>query len=99
MSYLGLALLGIDSSLLAHSSQNDNIYISSQSGCHNAYWEVTLLTGDLLLNLEQLVNLLANLSIGDLDIVLGVAIIVHEGEETIVGDIDLYNTMSDLHAT
>lgn len=48
-----------------------------------------LLTGDLLVDLEQLVDLLANLTIGDFDIVLGVAIVVHEGKETIVRDVDL----------
>lgn len=89
MSHLGLALLGIDSSLLAHGSQNDDVCRSSQYGRHNTHREAALLTGNLLVNLEQLVDLLANLSIGDLDIVLGVAIIVHEGEEAIVGDIDL----------
>ena len=48
-----------------------------------------LLTGVLLLSPEQAVDLLADLTIGHLDIILGVTIIVHEGEETIVRDIEL----------
>jgi hypothetical protein len=44
--------------------------------------------GVLLLNLEELVDLLANLAIGHADIILGVTIIVHEGEETVVGDVE-----------
>lgn len=47
------------------------------------------LTGILLLDLEQLGDLLANLTIRKLDVVLGDTIIGHQGEEAIVGDIDL----------
>ena len=47
------------------------------------------LTGVLALFGEELVDLVSDLAIGDLDIVLGGAIIRHEGEETVVSDIEL----------
>jgi hypothetical protein len=47
------------------------------------------LTGVLLLSLEEADDLLANLSIGNLDIILGVTVIGHEGEVVIVGDVEL----------
>ena len=48
-----------------------------------------LLTGVLLLSPEQAVDLLADLTIGHLDIILVVTIIVHEGEETVIRDVKL----------
>jgi len=57
--------------------------------------------GILLLGGEKLVDLLANLSIGDLDIILGLAIISHQGEEAIIGDIEqlvfLAGNVGDIH--
>jgi hypothetical protein len=47
------------------------------------------LTGVLLLLLEELGDLFADITVRDLDIVLGVAIVIHEGEEAIVGDVKL----------
>lgn len=47
------------------------------------------LTGILLVDAEELLNLLTNLTIRDLDIILGAAIVGHEGQETIVSDIKL----------
>lgn len=47
------------------------------------------LTGVLLLNLEELVDALANLTLGELDVVLGDTIVGHQGEEAIVRDVDL----------
>jgi hypothetical protein len=47
------------------------------------------LTGVLAILVEELVDFLANLAIGELDIVLGGTVIRHEGEETIVGNIEL----------
>lgn len=47
------------------------------------------LTGVLLIGLEELVDLVANLTIGHLDVVLGVAILTHEVEEAIVRDVEL----------
>lgn len=47
------------------------------------------LTAVLALLVEHLVDSLTNLTLGDLDIVLGVTGLVHEGEEAIVSDIKL----------
>lgn len=47
------------------------------------------LTGVLLLSLEKLDNLVTNITVGHLDIVLDVAIVVHEREETVIGDVNL----------
>jgi len=44
--------------------------------------------GILLLSGEQLLNLISNLSIRDLDIVLGLAIIRHQGKETVIRNIE-----------
>lgn len=46
-------------------------------------------TGVLLLLLEELLNLGANLALGALDVVLHGAVLSHEGEETIVLDVEL----------
>ena len=48
-----------------------------------------LLTGVLLLLLEETVDLVANLAIGHLDIILEVAVIGHEREEAVIGDVEL----------
>jgi hypothetical protein len=47
------------------------------------------LTGVFAFFGEQLVDLVANIILWDLDIILGGAIIRHEREEAIVGDIEL----------
>jgi len=53
--------------------------------------------GVLLVDPEELVDLLTNFTVGHLDIVLGVTVIVHEGEEIVVGDIKkLVLTTSDV---
>jgi hypothetical protein len=54
-----------------------------------------LLTGVLLLLLEELGDLLANLVVGQRNIVLGVTVVGHEGEETIVGDVELKDLLVD----
>lgn len=46
-------------------------------------------TGVLVLLVEHLVDLITELTVGELDIVLGGAIIGHQGEETIISDIEL----------
>ena len=46
-------------------------------------------TGVLLLSGEELGDLVTDLAVGHLDIVLGVTIIVHEGKEAVVRDIEL----------
>jgi hypothetical protein len=43
---------------------------------------------------EQFGDLVANIAIWDLDIILGGAIIRHEREETIVGDVELQQHQS-----
>jgi hypothetical protein len=53
-----------------------------------------LLTGVLAILGEHLVDLVANLALGNLDVVLGGAVIGHEGEETIVGNVELENTLA-----
>ncbi len=50
---------------------------------------VAKLTGILLIRLEKLDDLVANLAIGHLDVVLGFAVLTHEGEEVVVGDVKL----------
>lgn len=47
------------------------------------------LTALLLLNGEHLVDLLTNLVVGNLDIVLGVTVVGHQGHEAILGDVEL----------
>jgi hypothetical protein len=80
---LGLGgFLGINSSLLAHSSENDNV-------------------GVLAILNEHLVDLVANLTIRDLDIILGRAIVGHEREETVVSNVEklvlLTANVGDVH--
>lgn len=53
-----------------------------------------LLTGVLLFSPEELLDLLTNLTVGHADVVLGVAVVVHEGEEAIVGDVELQKGVS-----
>lgn len=47
------------------------------------------LTGVLVLLGEELVDLVTNLAIGKLDVVLGGAVVRHEGKETILRNVDL----------
>jgi hypothetical protein len=47
------------------------------------------LTGVLALLGEELVDLVANLTLGELDIILGGAVLRHEGEETVVSNVKL----------
>lgn len=48
-----------------------------------------VLTAVLLLLTEHAHKTLANLTFRDLDVVLGVTVILHERKETIVGDVEL----------
>jgi len=52
--------------------------------------DASKLTGVLLLLGEQALDLVTDLTFGHLDIVLGLAVLAHEGEEAIVGDVELY---------
>lgn len=47
------------------------------------------LTGVLAVLGEKLVDLVTDLSVGNLDVVLDGAVVMHEGEETIVRDVEL----------
>lgn len=46
-------------------------------------------TGVLLLLAEELGDLLANFTVGNLDIILGSTVFGHEGEEAVVGNVEL----------
>ena len=46
-------------------------------------------TGIFLFFAEELVDLLSNLTIRDLDVVLGVAIVTHEGKKVVLRNIEL----------
>ena len=48
-----------------------------------------MLTGILLLGPEKLLDLLANFTVWDLDIILGSAIVGHERQEAVISDIEL----------
>lgn len=53
------------------------------------------LTGVLAVLGEELADLVANLAVGELDIVLGGAVVGHEREETVIGDIELGTISAD----
>lgn len=53
-----------------------------------------VLTDVLLLLLEHLLDALTEVVVGDLDIVLGVTVILHQGQEVIVGDVQLVSSQS-----
>ena len=90
---LGLgSLLRINSGLLTHGSQDDNV-CRAVSTAHFLPRE-TKLTGVLAILGEELVDLVTNFAIGDLDVVLGGAIIRHEGEETVIGNVELKHVVS-----
>ena len=46
-------------------------------------------TGVLLLLAEELGDLLANFTVGNLDVILGSTVFGHEGEEAVVGNVEL----------
>ena len=48
-----------------------------------------MLTGILLIGLEELLDLLTDLSIWELDIVLDAAVVRHEGQKAVISDIEL----------
>ena len=48
---------------------------------------------------KELVDLIADFTVGNLDIVLGGAIVGHEGEEAVVGDIELQYFSQENHTT
>ena len=54
-----------------------------------------VLTGVLAVLGEELVDLVANLAVGELDVVLGGAVVGHEGEETVIGNVELEGISAD----
>jgi hypothetical protein len=50
---------------------------------------VSRLTGVLALLVEHLVDLVTDFAVGELDVVLGGAVVGHEGEEAVVGNVNL----------
>lgn len=48
------------------------------------------LTDVLLLVTEHALNTGTKVVVGELDVVLGVTVVLHEGEESIVGDVELW---------
>src|SRR4051794_30275200 len=47
------------------------------------------LTGVLAILSEELIDLVTNLTLGNLDVVLGGTIVGHEGEETVISNVEL----------
>jgi hypothetical protein len=47
------------------------------------------LTAILVVHSEHLVDLLTNLVVGNLNIILGVTVVGHEGHEAVLGDVEL----------
>jgi hypothetical protein len=86
------SLLGFNSGLLAHGGENDDVY-AELVFCHDAQL-LSDLTGVLSILLEELLDLVTNFTIWNLDIVLGGAVVVHEGEEAVVSDIKLAQSIS-----
>lgn len=80
------SLLGVDSGLFAHGGEDDDVYGLLVSP-HDL--RMYVLTGVLAVFLEELLDLVTDITIWNLDIVLGGAVVVHEGEETVVSDIEL----------
>ena len=56
---------------------------------HRFWTDLNVLTGILLLLTEELGDLFANFTLWDLDIVLGGAVLGHEGEKAVIGDVEL----------
>lgn len=90
---LATGLLGLNGSLLTHGGKNDDVCEAAVSTMYRwvniADSQLAGLTDVLLLNLEQFVDFVTDLAIGDLHIVLGDTVVGHQGQETIVGDVDL----------
>ena len=49
------------------------------------------LTGIFLICAEELLDLIANLSVRNLNVILGSAILRHEGKEVVISDIQLWH--------
>lgn len=64
--------------------------MANRDGCFG--W-IVLLTDVLAILSEHLVDLLSNFALRDLAIVLGIAVLGHEGQEAVVGDVQLYTLL------
>jgi hypothetical protein len=53
-----------------------------------------VLTSILLFLTEELVDLFANLTLWNLDIILGSTVLGHEGEKAVVGDVELVERLA-----
>ena len=53
------------------------------------YATTAIVLTDVLAIIDHLLNSITKIAIGELDIVLGVAGVIHEGKEIIIGDIEL----------
>jgi hypothetical protein len=82
-------LLGVNGRLLAHGGLDGHV-CSGVSVCkaNNVDFDGQL-TGILLLSLEELGDLVTDITVGHADVVLLLALVIDEVEKTIVGDIDL----------
>jgi hypothetical protein len=87
------SLFRIHGDLLTHSSQDDDIY-GRQSVFNPLYKASLMLTGILLVDLEELLDLLANLTFWDFDIILGGTVVGHEGQEAVISNIELFQTLA-----
>ena len=63
--------------------------VAGRGGEWHGSWAIGEHTGVLLFGYEELGDLVTDLAVGQLDVVLGIAIVGHEGKETVVGDIKL----------
>ena len=75
---------------MANSSPMAVKTMTSKNGQHIKNIHIKrVLTGVLLFSLEEFDDLLANLTLRHANIILRVTVVVHEREETVVGDIQL----------
>lgn len=83
------SFLAVNCSLLAHGGEDNDVFGHCQRPIQLFLGTLRLLTGVLSLFDEKLLDLVANFALGNLDVVLGGAVIRHEREETVVRDIKL----------
>jgi len=83
-------LLGVDGDLLAHGSEDDDVCFSESIAIpREVVCAGHVLTDVLAVVVEHLVDLFTDFVGWGLDVVLGGAVVGHEGQEAVVGDVDL----------
>lgn len=87
-------LLDFHAGLLAHGSQDNDVCKDISSRTYTERQKA--LTAVLALLVEHLVNSVTNFTLGNLDIVLSGTGLVHQGKETIVGDVELAGAISSM---